>query len=65
MSLSKYESEVKIIPQTQAVVYSRFSDLKRYSSHVSSGKGEYKMHLHQSTFVSSIGPSSVIATVCS
>lgn len=27
MSLSKYESEVKIIPQTQAVVYERFSDL--------------------------------------
>lgn len=27
MALSKYESEVKIIPQTQAVVYERFSDL--------------------------------------
>ena len=27
MSLTKYESEVKIIPQTQTVVYERFSDL--------------------------------------
>ena len=27
MSLTKYESEVKIIPQAQTVVYERFSDL--------------------------------------
>lgn len=27
MSLSKFESEVKIIPQTQETVYARFSDL--------------------------------------
>lgn len=32
MSLSKYESEVKIIPQTQTVVYERFSDLNNLSS---------------------------------
>ena len=27
MSLTKFESEVKIIPQTQQVVYDRFADL--------------------------------------
>lgn len=32
MSLSKYESEVKIIPQTQTVVYSRFSDLNNLNA---------------------------------
>lgn len=27
MSLAKYESEIKIVPQAQAVLYSRFNDL--------------------------------------
>ncbi len=31
MSLSKFESEVKIIPQQQTVIYSRFSDLNNLS----------------------------------
>lgn len=32
MSLSKFESEVKIIPQQQQVVYSRFADLNNLSA---------------------------------
>lgn len=32
MSLSKFESEVKIIPQQQGVVYNRFSDLNNLSA---------------------------------
>lgn len=32
MSLSKFESEVKIIPQQQAIVYGRFSDLNNLSA---------------------------------
>lgn len=32
MSLAKYESEVKIVPQSQAVVYSRFDDLNSLSA---------------------------------
>lgn len=32
MSLAKYESEVKIIPQTQTVVYSRFADLNNLAA---------------------------------
>ena len=32
MSLAKYESEVKIVPQSQSVVYSRFDDLNSLSA---------------------------------
>lgn len=32
MSLSKFESEIKIIPQTQNVVYDRFSDLNNLAT---------------------------------
>lgn len=32
MSLSKFESEVKIIPQAQTILYSRFADLNNFSS---------------------------------
>lgn len=32
MSLSKYESEIKIIPQAQTVVFSRFSDLNNLNA---------------------------------
>lgn len=32
MSLSKFESEIKLIPQSQTVVYNRFSDLNNLSS---------------------------------
>ena len=32
MSLTKFESEVKIIPQTQQVVYDRFADLNNLAS---------------------------------
>ena len=31
MSLSKFESEVKIIPQAQTILYSRFSDLNNFA----------------------------------
>ena len=32
MSLAKYESEVKIVPRSQSVVYSRFDDLNSLSA---------------------------------
>lgn len=32
MSLSKFESEVKIIPQAQTILYSRFADLNNFAS---------------------------------
>lgn len=32
MSLSKFESEVKIIPQAQSILYSRFADLNNFAS---------------------------------
>lgn len=31
MSLSKFESEVKIIPQAQSILYSRFADLNNFA----------------------------------
>ena len=31
MSLSKFESEVKIIPQAQTILYSRFADLNNFA----------------------------------
>lgn len=32
MSLSKFESEVKLIPQAQQVIYSRFADLNNFAA---------------------------------
>lgn len=32
MSLSKFESEVKLVPQAQQVIYSRFADLNNFAA---------------------------------
>ena len=32
MSLAKFESEVKLVPQNQAVVFSRFADLNNLAA---------------------------------